>query len=252
MERKKTCSRLKVPSKFVHIDVPMYAIPKDEFVEKETVLKASLESYGSRTFVLDSADYTLDKDKVHLAIREGGWQKSDPKFVADWFQEAITDIGEHVRRTSRFLKAWRDVQWESGGPSSICLMKCIVDTLRNNICDPHDFGDVLLDVANNLELQLNNGVRSPDPSSSSHLFPPRSEHTNEQKAIVDKAIELQVKLNQAISAPTKQIALVYLQELFGERVTNPELIKERKAIPAYSSETVVLPKREISSSMRSG
>lgn len=72
---KETCARIKIPSKNVHIDVPMYAIPKDKFSEKEEAIVALSES--SKGIVMDhkmtteerKSYYKLDSSCVNLLLR---------------------------------------------------------------------------------------------------------------------------------------------------------------------------------------
>ncbi|MFA0425153.1 CBASS cGAMP synthase, partial [Vibrio sp. 10N.222.54.A1] len=63
-DSKRTCARIKIPQERTHIDVPMYAIPKEQFLQKETAMlkalnnrtmyeSAGMEAYG---FIQDSAD----------------------------------------------------------------------------------------------------------------------------------------------------------------------------------------------------
>ncbi|MCC4820522.1 hypothetical protein LMH81_28815, partial [Vibrio lentus] len=40
-ESKRTCARIKIPTERTHIDVPMYAIPKDKFLDKQVALEAA-------------------------------------------------------------------------------------------------------------------------------------------------------------------------------------------------------------------
>ncbi|MDI9677590.1 CBASS cGAMP synthase, partial [Burkholderia cenocepacia] len=121
---KPTCIRIEI-SAFAHVDIPLYAIPDDEF---DKLQKAALSQYGY--IALDSAVSAaerdawtaLPRDHVLLAHREDDWAKSDPRPVKDWFLDEVERHGEQFRRTVRYLKAFRDWQWVSGGPSSILLM----------------------------------------------------------------------------------------------------------------------------------
>ncbi|KEA62501.1 hypothetical protein ADIMK_3392 [Marinobacterium lacunae] len=253
---KPTCSRLKIPSKHVHIDVPMYAVPKEEFKRKEealAILKAS-EAYRDFSMQALSESTQLESDSVYLAVRtEDKWKKSDPKIVADWFAQSVKEIGIHLRVLCRILKAWRDVQWDKGGPSSICLMKCAVDTLRRNPHDGSDLGETLRLLASHLPNQLLEGVRSPDPTDGDRLlFPSANEHSRKETEIVERARDLTSTLERALVTDTKSEALRILQTLFGSRVTNEELIKHRDAAPAYKEEPAKTKPVYISDTMASG
>lgn len=253
-DTKSTCSRLKVPSENIHIDVPLYAVPASEFVKKEEAMTEALSTNDMGIESFADSRYQLEPDSVYLAVRsKEKWIKSDPKIVADWFLNSVRHIGEHTRTVSRFLKAWRDVQWSKGGPSSICLMKCAVDTLENTYVDDSDIGAVMLAVVNNLPSQFNNGVTSPDPNDSGRfLFPPFYEHDDTHKSVVEKSIELREKLYGATKAISKASSLEMLKDLFGSNVNDEELIKTKNSAPAYSNEPEKTAQVAISESMKSG
>jgi hypothetical protein len=118
---KKTCSRV-IVSNDIHIDVPLYSIPDDEF---ETI-RESREDFAicSADSLRKSIDdwTALDPNKVLLAHRVQGWKESDPRKLNVYFKTAFQFKGEQLRRVSRYLKAWRDYKWSKDGPSSIYLM----------------------------------------------------------------------------------------------------------------------------------
>lgn len=84
---KPTCIRIVIAA-YAHIDIPLYAIPDEEFV---TLAKASMERYGydSLTEAVNMAERdawtALPADKVLLAHRECNWMSSDPRPVKEWF-----------------------------------------------------------------------------------------------------------------------------------------------------------------------
>lgn len=260
-EAKRTCGRLKIPNKDVHIDVPMYAIPEDKFLERERVIKesfnarASLEGFDSIA-VQDSKIYELDSDCVNLAVRahDQKWMKSDPKVVDDWFRESCGRIGIHLRKICRILKAWRDAQWQNGGgPSSISLMAATVDILNHKYVDTKDFGSTMLTIAKELPTTFRNGVESPDESDERPLFLHESEHTEKENEIVEKMEQLAASLESALNAETREKALNILNLNFGQRVTNASLIVSIAAAPAFASEPKkATEKVTISPTMRSG
>lgn len=240
-EAKRTCGRITIPHLNAHVDVPMYAIPEDKFLEKEQVFKAAANtrfSYDSIS-VIDHKKYKLDSNCVNLAIRANDqkWMKSDPKVVSDWFEENCTRIGKHLRKICRFLKAWRDAQWETGGgPSSISLMAATVSILNQKYVDHQDFGATMLTVAKELPMAFRNGVESPDDTDERPLFPPFYEQTREQQKIVEQMQVLVENLEKAFFAETKQKALDILNLNFGNRVTDCSLIVPQVAAPAFESE----------------
>lgn len=121
---KPTCIRVEI-SDLAHIDIPLYAIPDNEFdtlVKAENVRRAALK--GIRNFAEAAMDSweELPKTKVLLAHREEGWMHSDPRPVKEWFVDQVETKGVQLRRVVRYIKAYRDWTWKSGGPSSILLM----------------------------------------------------------------------------------------------------------------------------------
>ena len=124
---KDTCIRVHLNAA-AHIDVPLYAAPEAEFykiVERAELVAKSLSRNDSVTF-----DADIDEDvqlwaeltTIVMATRDGEWKESDPEAVATWFLDLVTEHGEQLRRICRYLKAWRDLNWKSGGPTSVMIM----------------------------------------------------------------------------------------------------------------------------------
>lgn len=255
-DSKHTCARLRVASENVHLDVPMYAIPEDKYILMKESLNAQvgMEVFDARNEFWLSDETRLDPNSVHLARRDREkWQKSDPQVVQQWFVESVKEIGEHLRLACRFLKGWRDVTWkDGGGPSSITLMKCTVDTLGQSPLDGKDLGLVLEAVANNLAEQLNAGVTSPDPSDERPLFPDESQHDNKHRKIVEAACNLDLCLQSAMAAQARQDASSFLSRAFGERGVNITLLVSALAAPVYATPADKSEPAEIEETMTSG
>nr|4XJ3_A Chain A, Cyclic AMP-GMP synthase [Vibrio cholerae O1 biovar El Tor str. N16961]4XJ4_A Chain A, Cyclic AMP-GMP synthase [Vibrio cholerae O1 biovar El Tor str. N16961]4XJ5_A Chain A, Cyclic AMP-GMP synthase [Vibrio cholerae O1 biovar El Tor str. N16961] len=215
-EAKQTCGRIKIEAEKTHIDVPMYAIPKDEFQKKQIALEANRGS-GS--------------ENVNLALREGDrkWINSDPKIVEDWFNDSCIRIGKHLRKVCRFMKAWRDAQWDVGGPSSISLMAATVNILDSVAHDASDLGETMKIIAKHLPSEFARGVESPDSTDEKPLFPPSYKHGPREMDIMSKLERLPEILSSAESADSKSEALKKINMAFGNRVTNSELIVLAKA-----------------------
>ncbi len=119
---KDTCCRV-VISSIAHIDIPLYAIPDDDFVllEKSMSANASFAEDRRRPDTWDA----LPSDSVLLAHRKEDWKVSDPRKIKTWFLAAVGVYGEKLRRICRYLKAWRDHNKPHlNGVSSILLMVC--------------------------------------------------------------------------------------------------------------------------------
>lgn len=92
---KPTCIRI-VISVSAHIDIPLYAIPDEEFV---TLAKASVEmrGYDSISEAVRFAERdiwtALPRDKVLLAHRQCDWMASDPRPVKEWFLGVVSGNG---------------------------------------------------------------------------------------------------------------------------------------------------------------
>jgi hypothetical protein len=117
------CCRVVIDAK-MHLDVPLYAIDEERF----STLKYT-EANAIDAVTADRADDSAEigwarvpKGEVLHATRSGNWQSSDPMAVRDWADAAVSVNGEQLRSVWRYLKTWRDLKWEKGGPSSILLM----------------------------------------------------------------------------------------------------------------------------------
>lgn len=238
-EAKRTCGRIKIKNEKTHIDVPMYAIPKDQFLQKEPAKKIAknsrmLESVSVEDAAID-ASYGVDTEHVNLALRDGDqkWTNSDPKIVEDWFERSRYRIGNHLPYICRYMKAWRDAQWDVGGPTSISLMAAIVEILDSVAHKKDDLSETMKVVADHLYNEFSKGVESPDPTDGKPLFPPLREHTNRERDIMAKLQELPKILRDAEIAESKQASLNLINKAFGNRVINEQLIVAIAAAPAF-------------------
>lgn len=126
---KPSCVRVAINAD-AHVDLALYAIPDDEF---EVLLEKAVASVQFDTRMLDE-NYSfaeqvyprLPTDQIMLAHRNEGWKPSDPRKLEDWFQDAIKEHGQQLRRVCRYLKGWRDYNWTACRLSSIALMACVV------------------------------------------------------------------------------------------------------------------------------
>jgi hypothetical protein len=222
---KPTCSRVIInPTK--HIDVPLYAIPKEKYIElnKHRTMK---EAFSDSTVLNES--HLLNSDDIYLAVRDGDhWIKSDPQLISRWFKNAASAEvhGHRLRRVCRYLKAWRDFQFKKGGPSSITLMACVVESFDNANKRFKDDSEALMHCTNQLHDMLANGVKSPIDETEPDLFP-RGIDVEEQNYILKQASHLKHAIKSALlTAGTTEETNNILRELFGNRVPlKPDLIK---------------------------
>ena len=218
---KPTCIRI-VIAKFAHIDIPLYAIPDEEFV----MLKASMERYGydSISEAVNMAERdtwtALPADKVLLAHRECNWLPSDPRPVKEWFLSEVEAKGEQFRRVVRYLKAFRDWKWPSGGPASILLMAAAAPLFEKR--DRRD-DLALLDVVAMMPARLCSGVNNPVDEFES--LTERLGRIGVEEA-ANAFQEFEKVLRAATGSGNPSQACVWIQDEFGPRFPNePDRVK---------------------------
>ncbi|PIO92321.1 hypothetical protein CBI55_20015 [Pseudomonas syringae] len=219
---KPTCIRIEI-STTAHIDIPLYSIPDDEYV----TLEKAADSYGFES-LMDAVNVrradswtTLPIGEVLLAHREEDWINSDPRPVKDWFVDEVESKGEQLRRVVRYLKAFRDWQWEKGGPSSILLMAAAVPLFTK--MDRRD-DLALLEVLKGLPAALRNGVVNPVSAeeSLSDRLP-----SDELEQAAKKFEMFENYLNGAVNASDETTACNWMISMFGPRFPNrPNRIKQ--------------------------
>ena len=220
---KSTCVRI-VITKYAHIDVPLYAIPDDEF---ETLQRAALLRYGYSSLkeaVMKAerdAWTALPVDHVLLAHREEDWKKSDPRPVKKWFLDEVDRHGEQFRRTVRYIKALRDWQWPTGGPASILLMAAAAPLFETR--DRRD--DIaLLDVVARLPGALRDGVCNPVDKNESLTDRLGADGVEEA---AKKLETFETYLRGALNASNAEQACTWLVNQFGARFPNePARVKK--------------------------
>ena len=218
---KVTCVRIEV-SELVHIDIPLYAIPDEEFA----ILKASVERYGfdSLTEAAINAQHdtwtALPSDKVLLAHRESNWVASDPRPVKEWFLGEVSAKGEQLRRVVRYLKAFRDWKWSSGGPSSILLMAAATPLFEKR--DRRD-DLALLDVVSAIPAKLREGVKNPVDESES--LTDRIGRAGVEEA-AEAFEEFEKLIRGAVDASNPSQACTWMKREFGPRFPyEPDRVK---------------------------
>lgn len=218
---KATCIRI-VISDLAHIDIPLYAIPDEQFL----LLKASMEKYGfdsiSEAVTLAERDVwtALPRDEVLLAHREEDWKKSDPRPLRDWFVGEVDAKGVQLRRVVRYLKAYRDWRWPEGGPSSILIMATAAPLFKAE----HGRDDLaLLSVVSGMAASLRGGVSNPTDANES-LTDRLGEDAVEEAAVAFEVLEKYLK--GALDSASPNQACNWMIEKFGHRFPNePSWVK---------------------------
>lgn len=213
---KATCIRIEI-STVAHVDIPLYAIPDEEFL---LLQKASMEQYGydsiSEAVTRAERDVwtALPADEVLLAHREDDWKKSDPRPLRDWFVGQVEAKGIQLRRVVRYLKAYRDWRWPEGGPSSILLMATAAPLFKAE----HGRDDLaLLGVASGMAESLRAGVSNPTDSNESltaRLGPEKVEEAAEAFEVFANYVR------GALDSTSPTQACSWMIDKFGSRFPN--------------------------------
>lgn len=225
---KATCIRIEI-GPIAHIDIPLYAIPDTEYAKLSARMEAMTTNEG---YVMDGAYASvpdrwsaLPETEVLLAHREENWKESDPRPVKQWFIDQVATQGIQLRRLVRYLKAFRDWKWKSGGPSSILLMAAAAPLFEKQ----HGRDDLaLLIVLKELPNALREGVNN--PTNDEESLTQRLRGQNLQKDLVEEAAvafeDFAKLLEGAINASNAAQAVHWLRTAFGNRFPNrPDLVK---------------------------
>ena len=224
---KPSCVRVRTSTN-AHIDIALYAIPDDEFVsllEKAVLAKSAnvrdqVRHQIQDELVLDDEIYAnLAQEHVMLAHREEGWKPSDPRKLDDWFDGAIKEHGDQLRRICRYLKGWRDYQWKMCRLTSIAIMAAVVDafseaaTVRENRDDK-----ALLMVVERLPAFLSGEIENPvvdgQRLDEGWTSSQRAEYVSGARAL------LQRLQNVLLGTDDPRNAISELTAAFGDRIPN--------------------------------
>ncbi len=142
---KSSCVRVEV-SRGAHVDLALYAIPDRDYavlVEKAATASMTFDAQLEKAALSFSEQFYQDlpSDHIMLAHRTEGWKPSDPRKLEDWFQDALGRHGEQLRRVCRYLKGWRDHNWDGCRLSSIALMACAVTAFDEAVAKPENGRD---------------------------------------------------------------------------------------------------------------
>lgn len=246
---KSSCVRVRIDAE-AHVDLALYAIPDKEFTE---LAEARAPAMSARRHAAPELDFELAEEiykgllnkRIMLARRDSGWIVSDPREIESWFLDAIRDHGEVVRRLCRYLKGWRDYQWEKGGPTSIALMACVVrvfDDLNGTL--PANRDDLALQaVADRLEGLFSQAIPNPvlpDQNLDGDWSP------QDRLDFRARARELKTRIDTVLSGTYhKDLAISELRKGFGERIPNDaeliDLESEERRVRAYMPAAVATP-----------
>lgn len=224
---KPTCIRIHISS-LAHIDIPLYAIPDEEFEKLKKSM--ALEGYALDSAALNEAIDRWDAlplDQVLLAHRTENWMPSDPRPLNDWFVDQVHVKGPQLRRVVRYLKAFRDQAWPSGGPSSVLLMAAAAPLFLQ---EPNRDDLSLLNVVKGIPSALRIGVCHPTNESESLTDRLQKCGLAEGRDFVEEAAkkftEFAGVLEATLSASNADQAVMWMQQQFGDRFPNrPDRVK---------------------------
>lgn len=227
---KKTCVRVET-DKNMHIDLPLYAIPDDDFNTLERSINdatgMNMETASGQLLSLMRENRTLriPSDRIMLAHREEGWVPSDPRSLHDWFEEQFKQFGPQVRRQIRYFKGWRDFTFEKGGPSSIALMACVIDCYRNgNVTEDESRDDMAFhQISKELPELMRIEIKNPVLPNSNLL----NDWDESKRARYQNAAQnLHEIIDKAMSGHDKIMVTRNIQKCLGDRVPdNPNLVE---------------------------
>lgn len=215
-DSKDTCVRVKV-SAWAHIDVPLYASPEHIFttiLERSAGAKADYADFDFGADLTESFWVTMDE--IHLAERDGTWKKSDPAKVTRWWRALVEEHGEQLRRICRYVKAWRDFWWPTGGPSSVALMIAIA---RNFSGRPRRDDLALEDAAAQLALALGGELRERGIDFGKEDFL-GGLSAEDKRLAVERAEQLakRLKLVRSYGPNLRADAVVDIRKQLGDRI----------------------------------
>ncbi len=217
---KHTCVRVNLNNGTrAHVDLPLYVAPNEEF-KKIVESRMAMESAFMNRFAFADVSAWDSLSRISLACRDGSWSPSDPGKVVVWFKKKMDRHGQQLNRICRYLKAWRDHTWESGGPSSILLMVCATQTLDRTQADFESRDDLALaHVTEALSRQLGTQVKEImiDPDEDLN----RLSDIDRQRS-VQEAINFHNSVRDALGADAsnREEAIRLIQRHLGQRFPN--------------------------------
>lgn len=234
---KPTCVRIIVSAE-AHIDIPLYVVSSEE-VNKLEIAQANHDAGLVARYKQAGLQYYPSVSKVLLAHRKEGWVSSDPRKVLHWVAECVGKYGKAYRHVCRYLKAWRDNQWEKPPLSSICIMAMAANALDEagiHAGSGLQDDDIVLAVVERMKRQLLAGVFDP-ANSGKRLDQDISAH--ETKDICQRIDVLETALRNALCATNLSIgtAVELLCKEFGRYFPKDSTLAIKIAIAAAGGVT---------------
>lgn len=261
VDQKPSCIRISGIAPLAHMDVPLYAVPNDMFKDiqnqHQLVLdsvqksdKSLQERFKSTSFSMESYDFALNNEifeneslidlesieMIHMAKEDGSWFPSDCEKVRNWFKkqcQKYPNSGRQLRYIARYLKGWRDQQWEEKGPTSIVLMIAAVKSYT--YVQGRD-DQALSIVTSNLDTILANNIYvedMEDHETEDFNRANASQRLENAQAARQLHKNIMQALQQGVMSPSTSLA--YLTASFGNRIpTDTSLVRNDHQNPEDS------------------
>ena len=253
-ERKDTCVRVCLTGQGAHIDLPLFAVEESAFKDLSNLYEKQLgvslrKTKGPLNEVFDTGakNIRLSENQVLLADRKKDWRVSDPKAIHDWFEAQVERYGAVLRRTCRYMKAWRDETWGSCCLPSLALMVACVDALEAMGDRPSESRDDLMIL--NIAKQLPGKLQAGGIVWRKGETPLDEEWSDDDRTrLVEAANRMFQKIDNALNYTFhSEIVISLLQGIFGDRFPNaPESVdiasaSQTAAVLTTDAATVAMP-----------
>lgn len=164
---------------------------------------------------IDLPSYIISDETCYLATKNDGWVESDPKAFKDWFMKHVTDYpltyGEPLRRTVKYLKAWRDY-------CDVNLPSIVITILATNYFSCYESRDdkAVLNTVKKIKNKLSDAFSCRKP-----VFPYedllKDYSEAEQKKVMDALSVLESVLTDALNETDERKASELAQKVYGDR-----------------------------------
>jgi hypothetical protein len=230
---KDSCVRVQVAS-WGHIDLPLYAASEQEFsrIAERAALSGSLRKRAGDSALEAAATAGElvdqewdDMEHVMLATRSGEWKASDPEVVTRWILDRVAEHGEQLRRVWCYVKAWRDHQWPTGGPSSVSLMIAVAQEFQGRLRRD----DLALEhAARTLATALGGPIR--EPAINGEDFNGLDPEQRADAAAKGAALAERLQHARMRRVGDEALALGFVTEQLGQRIPDrPDLVEPDRA-----------------------
>lgn len=178
-------------------------------IDKDTCIRVCYAA----GYHIDLPIYIVKDEVAYLAHKSQGWIESDPKAFRSWFIDKVSDddYGEQLRKTVKYLKAWKDYK-------SVKLKGIEITILATENFEKYDGRDdkCLRDTVESIIDTLESEFECVKPVvPGEDLFEDSS--TSKQEGILSSLRTLKNNLDKAISETDEKKASEHMRKSFGNR-----------------------------------